>query len=281
MRRTAQKSPASARAYASDCRLFVAWCGVHNLISLPATPETVVKFLTEQAAAGFKWGTVVRRQCAIRDMHLLVTLEPPTNAEIVREAMLQLRAKYWRRPIKKLPITPYIIRRVVARAPDTLATARLKALLGLGYETALRRSELMKLKTSAFEAHKQGLRWRRNNRIVRDRKGLTPVRWYLEWLQKSGTESGVIFRAMNKAGKVLNRALDGKQAANLLKEALARAGYNPSRYSLESMRRGHVVTEARKGTPNSVLKQIARYRYTASVDAALDGEDFRYAKKVP
>ncbi|KQN01178.1 MULTISPECIES: hypothetical protein [unclassified Sphingomonas] len=47
----AARAGATRRAYESDWAIFTAWCVQHGLISLPATPEVVAVFASDQATA--------------------------------------------------------------------------------------------------------------------------------------------------------------------------------------------------------------------------------------
>ena len=46
---TNSKAENTWKAYQADLRYFSAWCEAHNLVSLPATPETVAAYLTDLA----------------------------------------------------------------------------------------------------------------------------------------------------------------------------------------------------------------------------------------
>ncbi len=43
------KAPATWRAYRSDWLHFERWCAAHGQLPLPAAPETVARYLTDQA----------------------------------------------------------------------------------------------------------------------------------------------------------------------------------------------------------------------------------------
>ena len=80
----ASRSEATRRAYASDWRLFSAWCEARGLSFLPASPGTVCAFLASQAETGLKAATLGRRVAAIRLAHTSANLEPPTSSEAVK-----------------------------------------------------------------------------------------------------------------------------------------------------------------------------------------------------
>ena len=82
-----EKSAGTRRAYRSDWRIFSTWCAARDLEPLPATPETVARFLSSQANTGVKASTISGRCAAIGYAHRLAGhREPPSNAEAVKAA---------------------------------------------------------------------------------------------------------------------------------------------------------------------------------------------------
>ena len=55
----------SFATYASDFKIFSAWCAAHARTALPAAPETLALFLADQAHAGIAASTLTRRLAAI------------------------------------------------------------------------------------------------------------------------------------------------------------------------------------------------------------------------
>jgi hypothetical protein len=47
-----EKAPGTRAGYASDFRLFEAWCAARGVASLPASPETVAGYLASLAESG-------------------------------------------------------------------------------------------------------------------------------------------------------------------------------------------------------------------------------------
>src|SRR5947199_2956794 len=71
------------KAYQADLRDFATWCEAHDLVSLPATPETVAAYLADLAQR-CKVSTVQRRLSAISQQHAAAKLESPTRSAVVR-----------------------------------------------------------------------------------------------------------------------------------------------------------------------------------------------------
>jgi hypothetical protein len=55
-----EKAASTRRAYRSDWRCFSAWCTARGLDPLPASAETVARFLSAQATGGLKASTIGR-----------------------------------------------------------------------------------------------------------------------------------------------------------------------------------------------------------------------------
>src|SRR6266852_1813435 len=75
------KAASTRAAYGSDFRGFEAFCLSRGVSSLPALPETVAGYLAHEAERGMAASTVTRRCAAIRYIHKIAELEPPTNSE--------------------------------------------------------------------------------------------------------------------------------------------------------------------------------------------------------
>jgi hypothetical protein len=58
------RAPHTARANASNRRVFAPWCGARKLVALPADPATVAVFLADEAQP-VKSATLGRRLAAI------------------------------------------------------------------------------------------------------------------------------------------------------------------------------------------------------------------------
>lgn len=80
----------SWRALRADLKVFAQWAEANGLASLPSSPQTVARFLRDQAEAGKKAATLSRYASSIARAHALADLADPTKAELVR---LELKAQ--------------------------------------------------------------------------------------------------------------------------------------------------------------------------------------------
>ena len=77
-------SPAAVRAYAGDWALFTDWCAGTGHQQLPADPDTVAEFLSDNPASA---ATLRRRITAINHRHTATGYAPPERSPAVLAAM--------------------------------------------------------------------------------------------------------------------------------------------------------------------------------------------------
>src|SRR6516225_791504 len=99
----AEKALSTRKAYATDFRLFKAWCEVRGVSSLPASPETVAAFLAAETDNGTKPSTLARRVAAIRYAHKLAHLDTPTDSEAVKATLRGIRRTVGAAKVRKAP----------------------------------------------------------------------------------------------------------------------------------------------------------------------------------
>lgn len=139
----ASLAPATRKAYASDWQIFADWCYRHGVASIPASPDVVALFLSDQAHAGIAPSTLTRRTAAIKLAHESAGHTSPTHAKAVSTTMKGIRNTHTTANKPKSPLTVDRIAAMVAQCPDTLTGLRDQALLLLGFAGAFRRSELV------------------------------------------------------------------------------------------------------------------------------------------
>jgi len=98
----------SWRALRADLKVFARWAKANDLASLPASPQTVVGFLRDQAGAGKKAATLSRYASSIARAHALADFADPTKAELVR---LELKAQ--RRALGVRQMSVFLTRRTM------------------------------------------------------------------------------------------------------------------------------------------------------------------------
>ena len=220
----AARAPNTLRGYRSDWSEFTAWCTRHQLEPLPAGAATISGYLTELARAGAKVGTMSRRLSAIRFAHQLRDLPDPTTGARVVAVWEGIRRKHGAPPDQAKPLMPPQLLDVLAACPTTrtwktrpaepdLAGLRDRALLLVGFFTALRRSELSALTVDQLAEHPHGLvlalpRSRPTSNgldaelVVLPRAGhpaRCPVTALTTWLGAAAITDGPVLRPISKA----------------------------------------------------------------------------------
>jgi site-specific recombinase XerD len=285
----ASLSEATRRAYAEDAMQWRSWCARHGLQALPAQPEAVAAHIAAMADAGLKPASIARRVAAIRYLHRLADLEPPTNSEKVR-ATLRGTA-----PDRKAPATHERIKAMLVHCdPATTHGIRDRALLLLGFACALRRSEIVALTVADLEEAPGGIVVNiRRSKTDQEGQGqqvplpyghrLRPVEALQTWIEKAGITEGVLFRRISPGGIVLPDPLRPPAVAAVVKRYCAAAGLPPASYAGHSLRAGFVTSAVEDGASAVRVAEITRHRsldtvtvYVRRLDAfkAHPGEGF-------
>mgnify|MGYP001577973947 CR=1 FL=1 len=232
------------RAYATDWRVFVAWCAKQQRRPLPASPETLAAYLQTRVDDGAKVATIDRAVTTISRMHRLADLAPPTQSAEVRETLAALRRSIGRRIRRVRPITPDVLTKLMPGC-----TVRDRAVLLLGYAGAFREAELVALRRGDLERTSEGYvivvarsktdqEGHGHAKAVRagQRPETCPVRALEVWLTTRPLGPDVLVFPFTT-----------RTVRNLVKAAVKRAGLDPTNYSGHSLRAGFVTEMRRRG----------------------------------
>src|SRR5680860_262414 len=149
----AAKAPNTRRAYASDWQHFAAWCDGHGINSLPASPGTIAAYLAAHAEA-LKVSTLGRRLAAIRAAHQHAGAPLDLGGQAFRDIWAGIRRERSTRPVKKRALGTADLRKAVMALPALTIGTRDRALLLVGFASALRRSELASLVVGEAIGHR-------------------------------------------------------------------------------------------------------------------------------
>ncbi len=277
------KAKATVRAYRSDLRHFEAWCHEHRLQHLPATPESVADYISDLAGMGMKPSTITRRLSAISQAHQMAGYESPTQRQVVRMTMAGIRRTHGTKPrqVKRLPQEDLVA--MIAALPDDLRGLRDRALLLVGFVGGMRRSEVVGLDVDDVVEEPEGLRVtiRRSKTdqdgagrqvgLVRGRHHMTDVVTAVnDWKEAAGIESGPLFRAVDRGGRVGQERLSDRAVARAVKAAAARVGIDPATVSGHSLRGGFATSAAKAGAPERRIMRTTGHRSEAMVRRYID-----------
>lgn len=155
----AARAGATRRAYDSDWTIFTAWCTQHGLPSLPATPDIVAVFASDQATAGLNPSTINRRVAAIGHYHRdhRAGGYPAPTAGRLAEVLAGIRVEYGGAKRQKPPADVAALRNTLAAIDgEGLRALRGRAILAIGMAAALRRSEIVALQVEHIQIVPEG-----------------------------------------------------------------------------------------------------------------------------
>jgi site-specific recombinase XerD len=227
------KAPNTLRSYRAGWQHFVTWCAAHALQALPATPQTLVLYLTARADEVTP-GTLASRVAAIRFAHQQSGYESPTTHPMVRDVLSGIRRSQGTRPAQVHGLTRDLLIHLLQATGESLRDRRNRALLAVAYDLLGRRSELVALTIEDLERAADGSATVLIHRSKTDPEG-TGVPLYLApdtmayveaWLAAAGITTGLVFRALTKGGGVRAR-LSPDAVARIFKHMAQAAGLSP------------------------------------------------------
>lgn len=256
------------RAYEADWKVFSAWCAENGVQSLPAHPDSIAGFLSDDAMT-HKMSTVERRLTAISYFHKVAgansessekDMWSPTTSRRVGLVVDGLQRQFGTRPTRKKAADDEVMRAVLNTIDGTtLAGLRDRALLLLGFAGAFRRSALCALHVDDLTFTKVGVdvvirRGKEDPKgkgrvlgIVSTGGALCPVAALKTWLGAAKITAGPIFRGMTRWGTIRQKALDSATVARVLKTAISKAGLSAEDFGAHSLRAGHITVAVRRG----------------------------------
>jgi len=268
----AATSENTQRAYRAGWRVFTdRFCVDLGYQPLPATPETVVEFIT-WSSDQVKVSTIEARLAAISFAHRLAGFPDPTADNDVRLVMMGLRKKKGMPPERQDPLMDQSLQKALTALPRSLRGTRDRALLLIGYACALRRSEIaaMKIDDLRFSEGEMVVALPRRKTdpyghgttIVVPKVGgpLCAVTALRRWLRESGIEKGPIFRRIDRWENLGSDRLDGKSIADIIKAAAKSAGLDSLRISGHSLRVGFVTSADEHNVPIGRIREVTGHR---------------------
>jgi len=273
------RAPRTRDAYARAWERFAEYARAHGAAPLPASPLIVAAYLAHLDAEGLGPSTMDVALAAIVDAHRAARADPlPTNDPAVRDVRAGLRARRGTRPRAKAALSPAELHEMITSLPPDIGGARDRALLLVGFASAVRRSELVALHVHHVTWHARGVVV-----LVARSKGdqegagveipihvapgpLCPVTALRTWLDIARVDSGPIFRSVDRWGRVGRSALTAGHVAKVVQRAAARVGLDAHELAGHSLRAGFATSAASVG---ATLPEIARITRHASVDMVM------------
>ena len=218
------------RALRADMQIFAAWCRRHFRAAFPASAATVVAFVDEMAQVKTP-ATVRRYVSSIAALHKALRQTSPLESAAVRFALQRMHRLRGRRQAQVQGLTWPLRNRLLEAAGDRLIDVRNRALLAVGYDTLLRRSELVSLEVSDLMEEIDGtatLLVRAGKTDPHGRGAMLylardTVQLVKTWLERGGVDGGRLFRSVRKDDAV-GEQLDASQVPRIYKRMARRAG---------------------------------------------------------
>ena len=218
------------RALRADVEIFAAWCRQHLRAALPASVPTVVAFIDDMARVKTP-ATVRRYVSSIATVHKALRQTNPLDSAAVRFALQRMHRRRGRRQAQVQGLTWPMRNRLLEAAGDRLIDARNRALLAMGYDTLLRRSELVSLDVSDVLEEIDGTATLlvRSGKTDAEGRGATlylardTVQLVKTWLERGGVDGGRVFRSVRK-DRTVGEQLDASQVERIYKRMARHAG---------------------------------------------------------
>lgn len=276
----AAQAPRTRAAYGAQWRHFTSWCRAHGLTSLPAAPGTVALYLSARAREGRKVATLAQALSAINQAHQLSAHPLPGASASVRETFKGIRRTHGVAPAQKAPLALDQLRammRTLDDAPSPIIAARDRAILLVGFAGAFRRSELVALHLDDVRRSPDGLiitlRRSKTDQEGRGRSigipngrapATCPVRSVERWLAAAQLDEGVLFRSVDRHGRI-GGALSGRDVARIVQRRAAAAGLDPHAFAAHSLRAGLATAAAQAGKSVQAIMKTTGHRSVAMV----------------
>ncbi len=247
---------ATEKALASDTRLFSSWCSSEGVAYLPASPQTVARFVDAMAKTRAP-ATISRYVSSIAHLHRAAEVANPAASGTVKNALKRVRRKKGVAQAQAAPLTRKLIASMLRAGGTGPRDTRNRALLAVAYDTLGRRSELAALMREDLELLDSGAATVNIRRSKVDQEGKGSIRYLrqetvqalLAWLDMVGRE-GPLFRSVGKAGAI-GPQLQPREVTRIFKDMALRAGMSPyqaARISAHSSRVGGAVDMVLTGT---------------------------------
>ncbi len=267
------------RAYRRIGRDYGLWCLENGFTPCPAHANTIMGYLVSLRRSEKAFSTIDQSLAAISTAHRMrgygfnAMGAPVTDGSgglrirqvpAVQRLLSELE-KCLPPPEKKTPIVVTVLEKLLFKTRKTLRGRRDRAILLLGFMTACRRSELVRLDHKDVELVNEG-GWvginvtfgGRGRRRKTDQTGRKPhivgvprfeakdlydlCACYAlgDWIERAKIEEGPLFRPIVR-GKVVDRRLTARQVARIVKKYAVKAGLDPELFAGHSLRSGFMT----------------------------------------
>lgn len=280
----ASRSQSTRRAYHTDWVSFESFCRAIDAAPMPATAETVQKYIIYlRDIKGLKLSSIQRHLSTVSVAHKSADFPSPTQTAKVQMVLDGMKNTHGvaRTPKEAADIDK--MRLMMEHVPQSPIGIRDRALLLLGFAGAFRRSELVGLNFDDIKETKEGLAITlRHSKTDQKGEGFTkpityganwdtcPIRAWHAWrelMAQSGITEGPAFRPFDRHGHILGAReyrnkkafgarLSDKSVALIVKKYAESVGLDASQFAGHSLRSGFVTSAvANEASDREIMAQ--------------------------
>lgn len=263
-------------AYYRDFCVFVQWCYRQKVNPLPCGADVVASFLDDQSKT--KAAATVRRYAvSIGKIHRLLNFDDPTKAEVVRLALRRAQRSAVAPQRQSLGLTREDVNAIVAIRHKSLRHLRDAAMISVGFDGLMRRSEIVALRVSDVGwSNKEPTRV-----IVRRGKTDQVARGRVVWLTDKTSQvlrewanlppSAQFMFGPVYGGLVINRELNPVSVQRAIKRCLGEIGCEePSFFTGHALRVGAAQELLRMGCDTAGIMRAGGWRSVTTLARYLE-----------
>jgi integrase len=299
LRELAEKAvaPATRRNYSADWDSFCGWCMDRGFAALPATPDTVARYLRwlidrpvvvvnetvvrpngsvavrPRLRKPVKGATLRRHLVSIGVAHRAADYEDPTKSLFVKAVARGIRVERGSASSPKEAFGRDALRAALEALPhERLIDKRDRAIILFGWSGAFRRSEIAAVDVEHIGREQQGVdvllpRSKTNQEGLHERvligyardARFCAIAALDDWLRAAGITSGPVFRRVDRHGNVGDR-IAGAAVAAVTKRFAAAAGLDERLFAAHSLRSGWITTAAREDKHERDMMRHSRHK---------------------
>jgi integrase len=299
LRELAEKAvaPSTRRNYAADWDSFMSWCIDRGFAALPASPDTVARYLRwlidrptgeigETVVRGdgkvsvrsrmrkpLKAATLGRHLVSIGAAHRAAGYDDPTKSMLVKAVARGIRVERGAAAAPKDALSREKLQAAIAElVGDRLIDKRDRAIILFGWSGAFRRSEIAAVDVEHIRREDQGIdvllpRSKTNQEGLHERVliGFGRVMQFCaiaaldEWLQAANIKTGAVFRLVDRHGNVGKR-IAPEVVARVTKRFAIAIGLPAERYAGHSLRSGWISTAAQDDKRERDMMRHTRHK---------------------
>ena len=263
-------------AYYRDFCVFVQWCDCTGIEPLPCGVADVAAFLDEQSK--IKAAATVRRYAvSIGKIHRLLNFDDPTKSEVVRLALRRAHRAAVAPQRQSLGLTRDDVNAIVDMRHRSLRHLRDAAMISVGFDGLMRRSEIVALRASDVEcidgeAARIIVRRGKTDQLVRGRVvwlTATSTLVLREWMNQGDCEQFLFGPVYGDV--VTDRLLNPIAVQRAIKRCLQKIGHDACNgYSGHALRVGAAQELLRMGRDTAGIMRAGGWKSVSTLARYLE-----------